>query len=270
VSAQSWSTGARLATLGRVVLFCMGCAVILMVGSRFTPKLPGLWMVVVLEGAASVATFGLTVLFARWEGMRLADVGVVPERGSLERLGFGAILGLLMVGLHTLLLGSMGHVHWVRQDGVGFAPACVAVLAFLLVGLREEMAFRGYPLRGLERAFGPWVALGVVSLFFALEHIAGGMTWRQAIWGPLVGGLLFGLAALVTRGIALPVGIHAGWDYAYWMLGYRGGSGPWRMMVEPGFEARVEQVAMMSYLVVMGSGILGFLLYSRMTDREIE
>ena len=257
------STGKRLAALGRVVLFCVGCAVILMAASRYTPKLPGQWTMVVLEGGAGVATLGLSFLFAG-----RARIGVEPDRGSLARLVFGAVLGLLMVGMQTLLLGSLGHIRWERQAGVGFGTLGVAALGFLMVGLREEIAFRGYPLRRLENAFGGWVALAIMAVFFAIEHVAGGMGWKQALWGPLVGGIVFGLAALGTRGLALPIGMHAAWDFAQWILGFRDGSGIWQVVVDAGFERRVEQVATGSYLVVMGSAILGFLLYGQTREGE--
>lgn len=212
---------------------------------------------VLLELIASVATLLLTVVFARWEGLRLQDVGVTPSHRSLPRFVLGTFIGLLMVALHTLLIGSMGHIRWVRSPGPVFSPLAVSVLAFLTLAFREEPAFHGYPLRSLDRAIGPWSAQLIIAFVFAVEHVAGGMTWLQAFWGAAVGSLFFGLVALTTRGLAMSIGLHGAWDFAQWLLGYKDFSGLWHPIIEKGFEHRVEQIGMISYLLVMGSAIFG-------------
>lgn len=238
-------------TLLRVLLFCLSCAVILMAVSRYAPRLEPHWTMVVVELVSGAATLALTAVFARWEGMTMQGVGVGWSSATLPRLIAGVAVGMAMVALQTLLVGTLAHVRWVRSPGPVAAPIAVAALAFLLVAVREEPAFHGYPLRGLDRAFGAWRAQLIVALVFALEHYAGGMRLLQSLWGPGVGSLVFGLAALTTRGLSLPVGMHAGWDFTQWLLGYRDASGMWRPIVEKGFEHRANQAGMFGYLLAM-------------------
>lgn len=238
-------------TLLRVLLFCLSCAVILMAVSRYAPRLSPHWTMVIVELVSGAATLALTAVFVRWDGMTLRDVGVGWSSATLPRLVAGVALGIAMVALQTLLVGTFGHVRWVRSPGPVAAPIEVAALAFLLVALREEPAFHGYPLRGLDRAFGVWPAQLTIALIFALEHHAGGMTLWQSVWGPGVGSLVFGLAALTTRGLALPIGMHAAWDFTQWLLGYRDASGLWRPVIEKAFEHRANQAGMFGYLLAM-------------------
>jgi len=240
-----------LRTLLRVLLFCLSCAVILMAVSRYAPRLSPQWTMVIVEVVSGAATLALTAVFVRGDGMTLRDAGVGWSSATLPRLVAGVTLGMAMVALQTLLVGTLGHVRWVRSTGPVAAPTGVAALAFLLVALREEPAFHGYPLRGMSRAFGVWPAQLVIALIFALEHNAGGMTLWQSLWGPGVGSLVFGLAALSTRGLALPIGMHAGWDFTQWLLGYRDTSGLWRPVIEKGFEHRADAAGMMGYLMAM-------------------
>ena len=87
--------------------------------------------------------------------------------------------------------------------------------------------------------------------------------------GVTAGSLMFGMAALATRGLALPIGLHAAWNLGQWVLGGKETPGPWRAITEDGFHDRMERAAMISYLVVTGAGTLGFwLLYRRRNTRN--
>jgi membrane protease YdiL (CAAX protease family) len=205
-----------------------------------------------------MGAFGLTVLFVRWERLRLTDVGAMPDRHSLQRLGFGIVSGLFIVALHTFIMGVAGHVQWVRESGVGMAEVAVAALAYLALSAREELAFRGFPLRRLERSFGLWKSQFVVAFVFAAEHIIGGTPWASALLGAGVGSLLFGMAALATRGLAVPIGLHAAWNIGDWMRGGKGAGGLWSPVVDGGYERDVEVVGMVSYVAIMGLAVAGF------------
>jgi hypothetical protein len=253
----------RWITLGRVFLFLLSCALLLAVAAPFCSRLPGQAAQVALGSTTTAATFLLTWLFVRWEKLRLRDVGAEASRQSLRRAVIGFAIGLLLVGIQTWLVRLGGHVHWVRTPSVGFVPVVMALLAYGTLASREELAFRGYPLRRLDSGFGAWIAQLVVALVFAMEHVAGGATWTNAMLGAFVGSLLFGMAALVTRGLALPIGLHAAWNFGQWTIGEKESSGIWRPVVEQGYGRHVDHVGMLSYLVVFGSAMVGLWLWGR-------
>ena len=260
----------RYRIIRHVLLFFIGCAVVLAVVAPLALRPPGEWSNFVLGTITSLGTLALSALFVRWDGLSLRDIGAVPEGRSLLRFASGFLVGLLLVALHAGMAGYVCHVRWIRAWGVGLAPTAIALVSYFVLSCREELAFRGYPLRRLERPFGLWGAQLIVAIVFAVEHVAGGSTWMHAFLGAGVGSLLFGMAALTTRGLAMPIGLHAAWNFGGWMLGEKESSGLWRTVVEERFQARFEFAGTFSYILVMVSATLVFLFwYSRIKYEEV-
>jgi membrane protease YdiL (CAAX protease family) len=193
-----------------------------------------------------------------WEGLRLTDVGAAISKRSPLHFAIGFILGLLLVVLHMSILGFAGHVRWVRSEGVGSLQIATSLTIYFLLSCREELAFHGYPLQRLMPAFGLWGAQSIVALVFAVEHVAGGSTWVQALFGAGVGSLLFGMAAIATRGLAVPIGLHAAWNFGDWMRGGKGFGGFWHAVTADVFRDRADLVGMIGYVIVMVSAMLAF------------
>jgi membrane protease YdiL (CAAX protease family) len=245
-------------SLGRVLLFLLSCAAILAITASLPPPRSGRTQELFIGSIASLGAFALTVLFVRWEGLRLDDVGAMPGRKSLSRLAFGFLMGLLLVAMHSLVLGAAGHIRWESTPAAWAGPAILVAAGYLCLAAREELAFHGYPLRRLEQPLNLWGAQILIASVFALEHIAGGWTYAQALWGAAVGSLLFGMASLATRGLAVPIGLHAAWNFGDWMRGNRATPGAWRPIVEKGFEERVGSTGVFGYVAVMSLATLAF------------
>jgi membrane protease YdiL (CAAX protease family) len=248
----------RWTTFSRVVLLMVGCAIILMAANPFTPHLAEQWPTAIVGTVTGFATLGLSLLFLRWDGLRLADVGAAPRRRSLVRMALGFLVGLLLVAMQMGLVTLEGHLRWVRSSGVGVAPSLSALAAYLALACREELAFHGYPLRRMEQDFGLWGGQIFVATIFAFEHVAGGYSWRNAILGAFAGSLLFGMAALATRGLAVPIGLHAAWNFGQWILGQKAVSGLWMPVVAGGYRARFDRNEMLAYLAVVGPATVAF------------
>ncbi|MEO8910795.1 MAG: type II CAAX endopeptidase family protein [Gemmatimonadaceae bacterium] len=261
----------RWSLLGRAFLFVVCSAVVLAVTSSAMRNLSQTWSPLVIGIVASAATFALTVIFVRWEGLRLADVGAAPGRGSIARFGVGFLLGLILVASHSAVLSVTGHVHWVRGPRVSAGVTIIALFGYVALACREELSFRGYPLRRLWKPFGLWGAQVIVAILFAIEHVLGGVPWVQALIGAAVGSLLFGMAAIATRGLAVPIGLHAAWNYGQWVLGEKESAGIWKQGVEDGLQGRADVAGHIGYLTVVGIATLAFWWWnSRSTARESE
>lgn len=248
----------------RVVLFMVSCANVLAAIAPMTPKLPSQWSQVALGAATSLAAFGLTALFARWDRIQLKDVGAAVSWPSLLRVAIGFLIGVILVGLQSSIVGLAGHVRWKRVGVLEFSGAGVALLAYLALACREELAFRGYPLRRLDWFLGPYAAQLLIALAFGAEHVAGGYTWTNALLGVSAGSLLFGMVALATRGLAVPIGLHTAWNFGQWAIGGKEVPGLWRPEIEHEFREQVERVGMISYLIVIALATFVFwCLYRR-------
>lgn len=248
-------------TVGRVFLFILICPLLLVLAGPLCSRLPGQFSQVALGSITTVATVIVTGLFLRWDKLLFRDIGVAPDRRSAIRMIVGFAFGLLLVALQTCFVMLAGHVHWVRTPPVGVASVGMALLAYGMLASREELAFRGYPLRRLDDRFGMWIAQLVVALVFATEHVAGGATWGNAILGAFTGSLLFGMAALAMRGLAVPIGLHTAWNFGQWTLGEKETSGLWRPVVEQGYKQHVDHMGILGYLLVFGSATVAFYLF---------
>ncbi len=253
----------RWRLLGRVVLFFLSVALVLAATAPLTQKIPGLWGNLVLGLVAAFGAFALTLLFVRWEGLPLESVGAAPARGSLLRFASGFLAGLALVALYASISAAAGHVRWVRAPGTGFVATVMSLLTCIALSCREELGFRGYPLLRLKGFFGVWGAQIIVALAFAAEHMAGGLPLSRAILGAGVGSLMFGMAAITTRGLAVPIGLHAAWNFGDWILGGKGSPGLWQVVVEEGQQQRAQLAGTIGYLAAMGLATIAFWMWYR-------
>ncbi|MBS1820846.1 MAG: CPBP family intramembrane metalloprotease [Acidobacteria bacterium] len=257
----------RFTALARAVLFWLACAIVLIVVSALARHLSGYRSMALVELSASVLTLGLTLGFARWDQLRLSGIGIDPSQRTISHLALGTLIGLSIGAAQALISHALGHTRWILSPSSIHGTLIIAAVAFLFGALREELAFHAYPLFRLDRGLGPWPALLVVTLVFAVEHVAGGVTWFHAITGAAAGGLFFGLLALITRGIAMPIGAHAALNFSLWLFGAKDDPGLFRIVPQPGFERSVERNTTIAYILVMGLAIAIALLYRRTSTR---
>lgn len=266
MSNPKWERWIRLV---RVLLFMFLCAVILILASVVAKALPRVPPDLLVGGLAALATYVLTVLFLRWDRKRLHDVGLAPDSRSALRFLVGVLIGLVLVAAHMAIMSVAGHVRWVSTGPSDAGPIAMAALAYLLLACREEIAFRGYPLRRLAPVFGPWGAQCIVTAIFVGEHLLGGATWVNAVVGAGLGSLVFGMAALATRGLALPIGLHAAWNLGDWAHGGKGGGGLWSPVIDTAYESEASTVAMAGYAIVMLSALALFWMVERRTAQRV-
>jgi membrane protease YdiL (CAAX protease family) len=128
-----------------------------------------------------IATEGFLILLPALLFIRL---GKLPVRDTLRlrrpplRLAILAMLIAAGVWPLSLLLNSVSTLlfHYTPPTPAGFAPTNLWEALLLFLGLAvaaplcEEVVWRGY----IQRAYdsrGPWVSVGLVSLFFAFWHL---------------------------------------------------------------------------------------------------
>jgi hypothetical protein len=71
--------------IGRILLFCIGCAAILAFTSSLTSQ-QSIYSNILSIGLALIGALLLTTVFARWEGLNLTDVGIIPGNKTPARL----------------------------------------------------------------------------------------------------------------------------------------------------------------------------------------
>ncbi|HTI60782.1 type II CAAX endopeptidase family protein [Mucilaginibacter sp.] len=251
----------QITTVGRVLLFYILCSLSFIAATAFTNHITTGIKDHLSFVLAVPATLLLIVLFARMGKITLRSTGVIPGKATAARFFCGYLVGLSMAAGQALILISFGQVHLALIPHQAIIRVMLFIILFLLAALREELVFRSYALTDLRVSVGPVCALAIITILFILEHIAAGEPLITAIVGSGMGGLLFGYAALKTRGLALPLGIHSAWNFGQWMLGFKGMPGIWRVLSGDAHNNGTPYIGLAAFALVMALGLFGFHLF---------
>jgi len=171
----------------------------------------------------------LTWIFARYEHRRVDSYGL-PVRdafGALYWEGFGiGVVNAGAVALGMIVLGGMT-IHGLSLHGWAILWGALAWLgACALVGVAEELLFRGYLLQTLWKSVGFWAAALLISAWFAADHYffkQGENLWDVITLVTL--GLWACYSVRRTGTLWLAVGYHASFDYMQlFVIGTKNGS----------------------------------------------
>jgi len=143
---------------------------------------------------------------------RRAAVELGPG-GAGRELAAGLAVGLCAFAASIGVLALLGVY---RISGLGaLLPVVLALLMAIASGTIEEIVFRGVVFRLIEEWGGTWTALAVSSLLFGLGHFVNPhATVLGAFAIVFEGGVLLAGSYVLTRRLWLPIGIHAGWNFA--------------------------------------------------------
>lgn len=180
-------------------------------------------------GALAGITLGVWLTGRYIDRRRFVDYGFLLSASWWADLAFGLTLGLVLMSGIFLVEHRLGWVviqdtYLSTTEGRGFAPALLGAAAgFIAVGIYEELIFRGYLVQNLAEGFnlhriGPrravLIAWGLTSLLFGLGHALNpNATWISTLNISLAG-VFLGLGYVLTRQLALPIGVHITWNFA--------------------------------------------------------
>jgi len=126
-------------------------------------------------------------------------------------LGFLALTALVV----SLWLGGALRFQGLALHGAAIPTWALAwALAFVLVAVEEEFYYRGCGLSILARGMGFWPAAVLLSAYFGSNHLNNANETWLGVANAGLGGLVFCLFLRRTGSLWLPIGFHAGWDWA--------------------------------------------------------
>lgn len=170
-----------------------------------------------LAGTYLILLGGALWTWRHMQGESLRALGLAWDRAAAGRVALGAIVGVGSLGALMALEVSAGLLRW---DAAAWAATPAAGLAAvagtaLFFAASEELLFRGFVLQTLRRGFDTPIAMAGSAWLYAIVHfLRFDLVWHQVVlpfMGLFLAGLLLAWAALRTRSIWLPVGLHAGW-----------------------------------------------------------
>lgn len=194
----------------------------------------------------------ILVLILLWPAYRLSglrgriDFGIPRQHGWLRIIGGGMALAMVSM-LIVYLAGVAAGVYVWDTDGMSAgkigAELTGILLGGLLIGILEEILFRGFILNALRKSLGAVAAVVLSSLLFALVHFIkpvdpvvtdrwysgfllfgnlfarAGDAFAQEATTLFCMGTVLAVLSLWMRSVYAAIGLHAGWVWI--MMGFR-------------------------------------------------
>jgi membrane protease YdiL (CAAX protease family) len=111
-------------------------------------------------------------------------------------------------------LGAATAADWSRIGAAGAALWASLAISVLVVATSEELAFRGFLLRAMRDRYSEFTAALITTLLFGVAHMLNGgfSNVVQGLLTFMLGYLLY-VTRRVSKGILVPILIHAWWDF---------------------------------------------------------
>lgn len=172
--------------------------------------------VVIVESVACAGAFFAAWLMSFLERRSFSEYGLALRADSGKLFAQGALFGLAEISAVLGALAVLGHYHFGALAIHGSALlrwALIWGLFFLIVGLYEEFAFRGYAQFTLAQGARFWPAAIFLSILFGAVHYTNpGETW-PGLAGIVLTGLFWCFTLRRTASLWFAVGMHASFDF---------------------------------------------------------
>lgn len=188
----------------------------------------GWWILIfffVLTGLFPLLLIGPGVSIGQQAGLVAAASGICqllrrkPMSELVGRLDWnwprqfvlGGALGAALMLVPALFLWAIGQVTW-QWNGMTMAALWSVIVLYVAVAVAEELIFRGFVFQRLIDGIGEWPAQLIMAAYFVLVHstalhAANGQKYLAGT-NIFLASIVFGLAFLRTRSLAMPLGIH--------------------------------------------------------------
>jgi hypothetical protein len=259
--------------ISRSILFWLVFTAMLYFSSSFLLHLfTGKTEQFVLGVIGSIVAFLVIWGFLKIDKSTYEEIGLVWEKGTVFRFFKGILIGTVIFLITLLLLKNFTELQFQKNPGGIDSTTMIGYGIFFPLALMEELAFRSYPFVKLNKRYGIWIAQLIVAIAFALYHIVIGWSVYSAFSGPFVWAFVFGIAAIWSGGIAMPLGIHMavnvlqpmtgmkGEEHSLWILDYKTGT-PENLI------ARTDTVALIIQLLILCGAIIATAMYVKRTGK---
>ena len=130
-----------------------------------------------------------------------------------RQLGSGLLIGAALVALTFGILAALGVYRFGGINSPAPSTMLIPLAELLLVGLAEEMMFRGVIFGVTERSLGARWAVWISALVFGLAHLPNEGTTVLAVAVICAYGVLQAVLYLKTRLLWVCIGTHIAWNY---------------------------------------------------------
>ena len=129
----------------------------------------------------------------------------------IKTLSMGLLTGAALMFTPSCFFLIFGWITW-QNNTVDLLPLLSVTMLFVGVAVAEELLFRGFVFQRLIASIGRWPAQLIIAGYFLLIHLNNpGMTGSIKVFASInifLASIMFGLAFIRTKSLAMPIGIH--------------------------------------------------------------
>lgn len=148
----------------------------------------------------------------------LTHVGMGINLRWFKQFFLGTIAGIAMILATVALIWFVGGVTFELNEQRSWQVLSYGFYLFFIGSLLEELLHRGFIFQRLIDGIGVWGAQLLIASLFTFGHLGNpGMQGSTEIIASIdlfLLSLIFGLAYIKTKSLALPIGLHLGWNWA--------------------------------------------------------
>ncbi|RFP27449.1 CPBP family intramembrane glutamic endopeptidase [Duganella sp. BJB476] len=159
--------------------------------------------------AAVFVWFGYRFYVRRIEKRQPTELAT---QGMAREVGVGLLIGAGLVMSSFAVLGALGAYRFEGVNALSFAML-LPLAELVLVGMAEEMMFRGVIFGVIERSLGSKPAIVISALLFSLGHLPNEGISVLAIASLAAYGVLQAALYMKTRRLWICIGTHIAWNY---------------------------------------------------------
>jgi uncharacterized protein len=183
-------------------------------GTLLDVGVPEIW----LEPLSFSFILVITWVACRLRQQRLEHAGWKLDFRFLKLFQAGLLFSIVQISVIVAIIWLANGVSFEFNSNSTVNGLLTGFYIFLFAAMMEELLFRGFIFQRLVDGIGIWPAQLGLALLFAIGHWSNpDMEGSTLLWASLDIGLaaiLWGLAYLRTGSLALPIGMHLGWNWA--------------------------------------------------------
>lgn len=154
------------------------------------------------------------ILVKMYSNNVIESVGMKLGEKSLKQLLVGTVIGILMGSIAFLVLRLIKIIEFKGISSVCYTNIIIGFFVAIIVGIVEEINFRGIVLNQLMQFKGEVFAIIISSILFGLPHFqyygCPIMLCSTFIFGAAAGGLY-----IITKSLYLSIGLHSAIDFSF-------------------------------------------------------
>jgi len=173
-----------------------------------------------------LASLLLSWVAVRLEGARLTDIGWRLDGHFLRQSLGGMFAGAALLLATALMVLMADGFHWtIASTPPTLAVEAKAMLVFLGGAVFEELVMRGYAFQRAVRGVGATWSVVIFGVIFCALHLPGNLEYSPtlltvAMLDIFAASVMLSLCYLRTGSLALPIGLHFGWNLTQESLGF--------------------------------------------------